>query len=437
MTLQDFIDSASSEAVKNGFLNVKNNHLVNHEFLPDGNPLKSATYDTVKNHFNGISTFSPEEVKAYLASSSILHCFDGWSYLSASIHSFLNCDIPMSIHLAYYAELRASSSFLSTEGIGIFNSHHFSIDNNDQIQGNPNLADKNTTHKFIWEALNCWINSTNQSDVLGCFFYYGRSFNEWLQYIPNSNSIENSAMFLKNWLKEWSIDIDKFQKDRDARNHFSYRPSLNRGFNFSNLSIKIEKINSFWKILEPNSPNRFLLLDKYLFKLLLDKIHFIINQSGISLSKEDMINKTFENAGMPIDAALKRIFTNDTNHIIFEKSNDLATDANGLPDALAIIARSILMLRLASGATSNLIKTSDVSRQELDFFFNTIGIDGGFWSPGEAPIDFCDLWADINDLLIEFEDLATEPIVTLNKINNLNISTYSQFTRAAVWGTGL
>lgn len=433
MTIEDFIDNASPTAIKDGFLDVKNIHFPINEFLSVGNPLKSAAYDTIKKHFDGVHVFSPVDAKSYLASSSILHCFDGWSYLSAAIHSFLNGEIPISIHLAYYAELRASSSFLSTQGIGIFNSKHFSLSANNQINESPNCG----THKFIWEALSCWIDRSNNSDIFDYFYYNGKSFNEWFQYIPNSNSINISNIFLKDWLKEWSFDINKFQNDREIRNFFSYRPSLNREFNFSSLSSKIEKINAIWKILEPNSPNRFSLLDKYLFKLLLEKIHFVILQSGIALSMEDLINNTFQNAGMPVDQVLKQIILNNANHVIFEKSNDLVTDINGLPDPLAIIARSILLLRLASGATSYLIKVSNISRQELDFFFNTIGIDGGFWSPGEAPIDFCDLWADINDLLIEFEDLATEPIVTLNKINNLNISTYSQFTRAAVWGTGL
>lgn len=433
MTIEDFIDNASPIVVKDGFLDVKNNHFPSNEFLSVGNPLKSAAYDTIKNHFKGVQVFSPTDAKTYLASSSILHCFDGWSYLSAAIHSFLNGEIPISIHLAYYAELRASSSFLSTQGIGIFNDKHFSLSINNLINESPNRA----THKFIWEALSCWIDRSNNSDIFNYFFYNGISFNEWFQYIPNSNSVNISSLFLNDWLKGWSFDINKFQDDRETRNFFSYRPNFTRDFNFSNLSTKIKNINSIWKILEPNSSNRFSLLDKYLFKLLLEKIHSIISQSGIVLSKEDMINKMFENAGMPIDSTLKQIFINNTYHVIFEKSNEIATDANGLPDPLAIIARSILMLRLASGSTSHLIKISNINRQELDFFFNTFGIDGGFWSPGDAPNDFCDLWTDVNDLLIEFEELAKEPIVTLNKINNLNISTYSQFTRAAVWGTGL
>lgn len=437
MTLQEFIDSASSQAIKDGLLNVKNNHFNRNEFLPDNNPLKLPTHDTIKQHFIGPVVFTPDEAKAYLASSSILHCFEGWNYLSASVHSLLNGEIPISIHLAYYAELRASSSFLSTEGIGIFDSHHFSICNDDSIIENPKIRNKNSgTHQFMWEALNCWIDSSNHSDVFNYFFYSGKSFNEWLQYIPQSNSVNISSIFLKEWLKDWSFDIDKFQKDRNARNFFSYRPNFNTVSNV-NLSAKVERINSFWKTLEPDSSNRFSLLDKYLFKLFLEKIYFVIDQSHIILSFEDMIDKTFQNAGMSVDISLKQSIINNTNHSIFEKANDFTTDPNMLPDPLAIIARSILLLRLASGATAHLIKVSNISRQELDFFFNSIGIDGGFWIPGDAPNDFCDLWTDINDLIIDFEELAADSTITLNKIKDLNISSYSQFSRAAVWGTGL
>lgn len=432
MTIQDFIDNASSIAIKDGFLNLKANHFTKNEFLDDSNPLKLATRNTIIDHFNGIRTLTIDEVKAYLASSSILHCVEGWNYLSASIHSFLNGEIPISIHLAYYAELRASSSFLSTEGIGVFDNKHFSISSNGQINECPN----NPTHKFLWEALNCWINSPNNSDVFDYFFYNGKSFNEWLQYIPQSNSVNVSSLFLKEWLKDWSFDINKFQEDRKARNFFSYRPNFNQVTNID-LATKIEKINSFWKILEPSSSNRFPLLDKYLFELFLKKIHSVNEQAGITLSLVDMIDKTFQNAGMSIDVALKQNIINNINHTIFEKAKLVSTDVNMLPDPFAIIARSILLLRLASGAISHLLKESNIGKQELDFFINNIGIDGGFWSPTEAPVDYCDLWTDINDLLIDFEELATDPTVTLNKINNLNISIYSQFTRAAIWGTGL
>jgi len=95
------------------------------------------------------------QLSQYIAASVILHCFDGWSYLSHSVESLLDGDIATAVHLAYYAELRAAMSFLASEGISIFDYKHFWCDNT----GNYNVF-CGSTHTVVWQALEEWAVSS-------------------------------------------------------------------------------------------------------------------------------------------------------------------------------------------------------------------------------------------------------------------------------------
>ena len=439
MTWIEFVEKASLDAAKEGMINIKNNHFPFNEFLSIDNPLRVNTIENVQKHFsNALPNFEIDstDAKSYLAASSVIHSFDGWHYLTASINALLNGDVSVAIHLAYYAELRATSSFLASEGIGVFKTHHFCLSANSQLVKDPYSQ---STHKFIWNAIQKWGESPKQSNILNYFIYNGKSFREWLPYIPNSNTERVTPLFIKDWLTKWCFDIKEFENDRDVRNLLSYRPFYNRVSPYPNLSEKAGMINSFWKILEPNDSNRFAVLDKYLFSIFLKKIHKNLTDAGIIYSMDQLLEETYSNAGLSMDLSLKSIFLSDFNHVIIEKALDKSIDENEMPDPFAIISRAILMLRVSTGSTSFLLKSANVTREDLNFYVDKVGIDGGFWNKDEMPEDFCDLWMDINDLLLDFENYSSNPDLSLKQLidENFNISTYSQFNRAAIWGMGL
>lgn len=437
MSWIEFVEKASFDVVKEGMVDIKANYFPHHKFLSDENPLRFNTIENVQNHFNQNNPdfeIASSAAKSYLAASSVLHLIDGWHYLSSSINALLSGDITIAIHLAYYAELRATSSFLASEGIGVFNNKHFCLSIDSEIIKDP-YSQK--THVFVWNVINKWAESSKESNILNYFKYNGLSFKDWISFIPHSNSERVSPLFVKEWLTKWCVDIRELEKDRDARNFLSYRPCFDRLAQHSKLNEIGRTINSFWRILEPNETNRFASIDKYLFSIFLKRIYETIQQAEIDYSMDQLIEETYSNAGKSIDLSLKSILSLNSEHILLEKAKKKTKeDNNEITDPFAIISRAILMLRVATGSTSYLLKSANVTKEELKFYINRIGIDGGLWDMEEMPVDFCDLWTDIANLMVDFEDSFFDSDLTLKKLNDnhFSISTYSQFNRVAVWG---
>lgn len=436
MTWIEFVEKASFDAVKEGMIDIKANYFPYCKFLSNENLLRFNTIENVQKHFNqNIPNFeiASSDAKSYLAASSILHLIDGWYYLNSSINALLAGDNTIAIHLAYYAELRAASSFLASEGIGVFKSSHFCLSIDSELIKDP-YSQK--THDFVWNAINKWAESSKESNILKYFKYNGLSFNDWISFIPYSNSERVSPLFVKMWLTSWCIDIRELEKDREARNFLSYRPCFNR----LNLHPKLNEIgrtiNSFWRILEPTETNRFASIDKHLFSIFLKRVHEKILQNSHHYTMDQLIAETFSNAGKSIDLTLKSILKSNSEHIILTKSKNKSINENEITDPCSIIARGILMLRIATGAASYLLKSASVSKEELNFLFDKVGVDAGFWNKDEMPEDFCDLWVDIDDLIRGFEAFSSNPDLTLKKLsdNNFNVSTYSQFNRVVLWG---
>src|SRR5690606_32342474 len=121
----------------------------------------------------------------YVAASSVLHVFDGWSYLGRAIECALRGDIDASRHLAYYAELRAAMSVLGSEGVGIFSSHHVAIDSLGVVHRINRKTRKDwqrlATHQFVWPCLEYWSSLSRASELLGQVIRpRGIEFSEWL-----------------------------------------------------------------------------------------------------------------------------------------------------------------------------------------------------------------------------------------------------------------
>ena len=86
----------------------------------------------------------------YIAASVALHANDGWSYLGRSVSCLLAGDTHRALHLAYYAELRASMSLLAGAGIGIFDKKHFIVPTTNST---ANFGLGHSTHVIAWLAL--------------------------------------------------------------------------------------------------------------------------------------------------------------------------------------------------------------------------------------------------------------------------------------------
>ncbi len=455
MPLQVFIDSSSSRPVISGAIKVKSNYLSTNELLDTTNPLGIDSVNAIKVHFAPSSSriLTNDEVNTYLSSSSLLHSMDGWVYLSHAIESLLKGDSGIAIHLAYYAELRATMSFLATEGVGVFSHQHFCLNNSNGIIKNPQViingkSISSGTHQFTWDAIEKWTSSTvkpSSSELLKIFSVYGKNFEEWALAFPYSAS-GNGIQIIKKWLKNWNFDVNFFKDDRDMRNQVSYRPQrlTNSGNPFS-LNSTISNLGSFWKLLEPNQSNRFQLLDKYLLRMFLQELYNSLSvnvQSSNTL--EDLIIDTINNLGLNHDQSLIN-FLKDinpiTNRLFVDARNNAMDPASRSLNAFSVIARATLMLRLSTGNVSLIYKTAGITKSELDFLWEEIGVENGFWEVGNVPHDLDQLWDDIKDYIDDTVTLAElyDPNLNLYKIYNekdisLPYNYFKQFHRAGLWG---
>lgn len=441
--MQAFVDSASHQEVINGAIAIKANYIAQNRLTDVNNPFLNPDPDaTIINHSNGSRAISGDEVRTFMAASSLAHSLDGWIYLAHSIESFLMGDKSIAVHLAYYSELRGAMSFLACEGIGVLNHIHCSSDVSGNCARFPLTGNGGPgTHKFVWDALAGYLASLTKpkNEILKIFIYNGKNFEEWLNAIPNSSTIISNEV-IKQWIAEWSFDVNQFRTDRNLRNEVSYRPKKLKDNSTIDLTHAIQKLTSFWNVLEPKGSEKFSLLDQFLLKKFFKKIHhYITTELGFSLGYEDMIESAFRNLRLPLSIAQKSFFTSQNDHQLFISANNTANDpVNGIVP-ISIIARATLMLRLTIGYSSNILSNAGILKTEMDFFFNNIGIDNGFWNQNNKPNNFIELWDDVGESITEIAawlNGRTEP-VTLYELNRElanELILYKQINRAGFWG---
>lgn len=444
MPINTLINKADINKVTEGMLHVKANYLASQTLLPTTNPLLCNNPGNVIRITTGLTT---SELKEYMAVCTFVHTIDGWSYLSNAINTFLNGEPSITIHLAYYAELRAAIAFLCSEGILIANNEQACIDSSDNIyipsnQPRPMRIIPSGTHSATWNIINDWVlNNKKQTYILEYFTYKGKSFKDLVQFIPHAASTDaGQATLIKKWLQTWCFDIHKYEEDREGRNTSSYNANIYRNFSPNNLKDSLNILNEFWLLLEP-STDSFSKLDQYLFSLYLREIYTTASSSGIAISKEDFIKEFYKRSGLTEDSFLTTIFiNNEESSLIKYAKNDQIDPSTGEVFPLTIVARAILLLRLCCGSCSFLFKRNNIVKNDLDFYINKVGQDYGIWDTIN-PTDLKELWTDINDLLVDFEQYfkANTPNNILNLKNTFveYSDIYTQFSRAGLWGFGL
>ena len=106
-----------------------------------------------------------------------------------------------------------------------------------------------------------------------------------------------------------------------------------------------------------------------------------------------------------------------------------------------ILARGLLMLRLASASTASLLAAANVSKSDLEFWWSPLGTDLGLW---DSPADietFSDLWTDVADA----RDDADAEISAIQGGRSVRVVagilardvSLTQFSRAPMWLLGL
>lgn len=437
--------TASRQAIRDD-LNALHPSLKRKRWLPASNRYITDTIDRLKKDRQ--TAINAADLAAYIAASAPLHCADGWVFASRALAALVCGDANTARHMGYYAELRAAMSILASEGVGVFDKYHYVV----PAQGNYGTIPLRTgrelkqgTHVFAWLALDHWSDLQRAANLLLTVIRPGgQTLQEWLSHFMAGQY----PSLATKWLKLWGVDLRAFPADREARNYASYRPTRLVPANAVGEEERSDFITALWTLAEPSEPSRFDSLDRFLLR---QSVHEIFrgvtgqnakqNPTDFQRHVEAMISAT---APLGLSEAQWLSFLTGESHpatpLLLEEAATL-THVGASRHHLQVIARAVLLLRIASGACLEALRASDITTKQLKFWWERFGIDFRLWPEGQTPDQIVDLWADVRDALDRnsawmaansganvsmWSRSVSEPLVDLTACE-----------RIALWGMGL
>jgi hypothetical protein len=383
------------------------------------------------------------ELIAYMAVSAPLHCADGWSFLGRAIAALIAGDANAARHLGYYAELRAAMSLMATEGVGIFSNAHFVVDSGNRCRYVPQ---NRPTHKFTWDCIEHWADLQRASQPLMEMIRPGSvAVGHWLdQFIAG-----HTSSVAARWLRYWGVDLRSFPEDRNARNEASYRPSALRQRPGLSVRERLEFIDSLWSLCEPTQPSRFEKLDRYILRDSIRQIYHINTGNQWDSDLDDFGRRCMKmiNAVAPSGLSVENWFSFLTGvtlvdrPLLLREADDRIATITDSRHHLKVVARAALLLRLATGASADLLKRCQASSGVLRFWWEAIGIESGLWRAAGPPDDLTDLWVDVEEALAANREwIATTADTSAGAwlaSGAASLQTLGSCERIALWGLGL
>ena len=106
--------------------------------------------------------------------------------------------------------------------------------------------------------------------------------------------------------------------------------------------------------------------------------------------------------GHPWDSFLTRGADQDKPLIIDEAKKRDSVDHPR--HHIQVISRATLLLRVATGMSARLLRSSGLTKDQLKFWWNNLGVDHGLWESGDAIDDFEIMWADVTASIDDAKD---------------------------------
>lgn len=436
------LKKASREAVEESFSLLKR-HLKQSRWIGAGNRYSPSTIDRLHADLQPGRNINHRHLSEYIAASAPLHCADGWALLGRALDCHFRRDQDSARHFAYYAELRAGFALLATEGIAIFNRDHFVVDDSKQC-----FRFGGATHQVVWQALEHWGGLRRSANLLGLSIQVnGVTLREWLDHFAAAGSFRAIG---SRWPRTWGLDLRVFADDQEIRNEASYRPTKLLPRSVLDVKDSADFVCALWALCEPSAQSQFEGLDRYLLRLALEETFRGVRGPTAAASpgqfKADiklMVSQIVSDAATRstwVDF-LTRATESDDPVIVAEAGH---TDSLDSPrQHLQMISRAALLLRVATGANSRLLKESGVSADHLKFWWSALGEERGLWDKTSQPVELRDLWADA-ELAVkgigEWTASTPAPDRTLGRWRqekSYDIAVLGGCERIALWGLGL
>lgn len=428
--------TASSTGIESAFARL-GGYLQKERWLGTNNRYLKRPVDTVKAHAGSPGDTVHKHLAEYVAASAVLHSADAWAYLGRALDAHVRGDASVARHLGYYAELRGALALLATQGIGIFSSKNAIIDRAGQA-----AFFSGPTHQMTWLALEQWADGPAGASVLSQVIRpEGIALDQWVDGLGLGEKAWNPIG--RTWLRTWGLDLKMFGRDRDTRNEASYRPTTLRESPPNDAQGGAEFIRQFWPLFEPGPGAPFGKLDQHLLRATLESAFDSV--TGVS----PVGNQAFRRAlgkslsstvGAPIESSLGRFLTrvDDAPTPLVFTSAESRSSGLSAEYHLNVISRAALLLRLATGASLDLIAGADLRFDDMRFWCDRLAADHGLCGPGELPPDPADLWADVDDALELFEQAlqngSDTSFFSLLQASGQELQILTGCERIGIWG---
>lgn len=277
----------------------------------------------------------PKTTPAALAVDALVHLTEGWRFLSAALSSILSNAPAQAVHFAYYAELRAAMSLLSSHGMRVNNQ-----DNSYLERGGTSKAPSwqtMRTHTVVWKLWEAWATTPAAEALL-----LGQ-----LKILPSVTIGDLKAsvgrIAANPTLTRWALDL-AMGNEHTARNQASYEtPTARTPLQPMQVS-DFEFVRDLWALAEPTGFGlRFEQeLVRYLVNAELNDAAVAIDEASRTAWRQRLVEDLERTTGTP-RATLEAFFNSGASpsHIF-----QLAFDSDVKP--VNMIARAFFLLRLAT-----------------------------------------------------------------------------------------
>ncbi|MEX0684009.1 MAG: hypothetical protein WD472_11235 [Dehalococcoidia bacterium] len=389
------LDFASEDGVIAAATRIAQRQLSHRRWLAPNNRYRTNVLAKLREDANPQTSQADAQLAEYVAAAAILHCADGWGYLGRAVNAAMMGDSDTCRHLAYYAELRAALSALSTQGVGIFDDRHVIVGDTGQTY----LLRGKRTHVIAWLSLRHWALSGKAGAVLaGAVAPHGVPIDEWVASLPNGAPWDPLGA---KWLEMWGVDLSFFASDRTARNESSYRPTRLGGRRALPARESLTFLRDLWSALEPAGPDDpFFILDRHLLRRSLEASY-----TGKTNKRPGQDPEAWAAAvdsvlaaviGMSPSASLRDFLLRsaEPTELALVDFASVQGDQAQVNHHLRMISRAALLLRVAAGNVRRLFGLAGIDSTAIEFWADALGEDRGLWSPGQAPAPLTDLWLD-------------------------------------------
>lgn len=364
----------------------------------------------------------PETTPAALAVDALVHLTEGWRFLSSALSSVLGNAPAQATHFAYYAELRAAISLLSSHGMRVSNRKNSYLEVSGASKTTPTWHAL-PTHKVVWKLWEAWAATSSAETLL---------FTQ-LKVLPSVTigHLKTSVgrVTTNRTLTRWALDLS-MGKEHEARNEASYETPTARASLQHMQASDFEFVQDLWALAEPTGFG--LKFEQELARYLIDAD--LNDAVGTDANKRAdwrrrLVNDLERSTGTPRDTLEAFFFDSSPPSPIF----DFAFDTDTKP--LNMVARAFFLLRLANLVPNAAMTTypTTLAKGWLKDWLTHAGL----YDPSSG--------VDPNEKWVDFEHLSDLPVppmplpIHLHSTPSRSVDTHllSRADAMLAWSTSL